>query len=119
MIKPINSSFVLYPEVTLSRKELDVVFNSANGAPFILAYGSNIAKSASVPIGSFEDLYNLADTNLKAKTTLSGEKAFNQKDGSVQESLILSWAIWAILIFGVIVLVFLAFRLSKEIKKEI
>ncbi|MDR0467312.1 MAG: DUF3999 domain-containing protein, partial [Campylobacteraceae bacterium] len=117
-IKAINAHFYGDISVEAKRKELDIVFNSANNAPYILVYGSNIAGKASISEDIFLKQDDISYAYLSKEVVLAGEKAYSQKLDD-ENSAIPKWVIWAILGLGVVFLVFLAFKLSKEIKKDI
>lgn len=118
-IKSINTHFNNNIHVSVNRKEYEILFNSANNAPFLLAYGSNLAKKASIDSSIFLEQKHMTYTYFNKEMVLAGEKAYIQKTEDSQNSSVPKWLIWTILGFGVIFLVFLAYKLSKEIKKEI
>ncbi|MDR1614265.1 MAG: DUF3999 domain-containing protein [Campylobacteraceae bacterium] len=112
-----NGSFSDIPQVTARRKKVDIVFNSANSASFILAYGSFGAKALDLPSSEFlkdTDLDYIPDAIIGNPVKLGGEKAFEVK--AEEKSGIPKWAIWIALVFGVGFLIFLAYKLSKEMK---
>jgi hypothetical protein len=113
-----NSGFGNVPQFTAYRKRIDIIFNSANNAPFILAYGSFGANALDLPASDFlkdTDVDYIPAAYIGNALKLGGEKAFEvkvEKDGSF----IPKWTIWIALVFGVAFLIFLAYKLSKELK---
>lgn len=118
MIKPINTSYNNVPTVYISRKRSEIIFNSANNGPFILAYGSNIAKKVAISPNVFKDQH-VSYAGIGKHIKFAGEKAFMQKEDNANNSQISKWLIWITLGLGVVFLVALSLRLIKEIKKEI
>ena len=119
-LKPINTSFNGNINIYVKRQEFEIVFNSANDAPFLLVYGSNVAQKATIAKDVFlEQSDYIPRGYLSKEMVLAGEKAYNQKLNEENSSSIPKWLIWVFLGFGVLFLVFLAVKLSKEIKKDI
>ncbi|MDR1975449.1 MAG: DUF3999 domain-containing protein [Campylobacteraceae bacterium] len=107
------------PQVTIYRKRADIIFNSANNAPFILAYGSFDAKSPALPLYDFlqDTNNNITIASIGKQVKLDGESALKPVVVAEKASMP-KWVIWIFLALGVAFLVFLAYKLSKEIKAE-
>lgn len=120
-LETINSSFEQTPSVIAYRNKVDIIFNSANNAPFILAWGSATAMPASLNQTSLlspqDDIVSIPFAYIGKEVKLSGEKALNSND-SKESSGFPKWIIWLGLIAGAGVLVLLAIKLAKEIKKQ-
>ncbi|MDR2342591.1 MAG: DUF3999 domain-containing protein [Campylobacteraceae bacterium] len=113
-----NGGFGDIPQLTAYRKRVDIIFNSANNAPFILTYGSFRANALDLPASDFlkdADIYHIPTAYTGNFVKLGGEKALKAKIEK-EGGLIPKWAIWVVLVFGVAFLIFLAYRLSKELK---
>ncbi|MDR2100589.1 MAG: DUF3999 domain-containing protein [Campylobacteraceae bacterium] len=120
MIKT-NGSFDDIPQFTAYRKRTDIVFNSANNAPFILAYGSFGAKALDLPEREFLkdiDIDDIPRIGIGKSIMLGGEKALEVKAAEEENSFVPKWAIWVALVIGVAFLVFLAYKLSRELKTD-
>lgn len=117
----INSSFEQAPELVAYRNKVDLVFNSANNAPFILAWGAAQPKSVALPSDALLSANDAIDSLPLAfigdSVKLAGEQVLTT-DQESSSSGIPQWVIWVGLIIGAGVLVLLAFKLFKEIKKE-
>lgn len=114
-----NGGFSDIPQLTVHRKRVDIVFNSANNAPFILAYGSFEADALDLSASDFlkgVDIDDIPIVYVGNTLKLGGESALEAK--IKEESGIPKWAIWAVLVLGVAFLIFLAYKLSKELKSE-
>ncbi|GAA5111164.1 DUF3999 domain-containing protein [Orbus sasakiae] len=120
-IVSLNSNFDEAPKVIAYRNKVDLVFNSANNAPFILAWGSATAKpaalSSSALLSANDSISSLPLAYIGDPVKLAGDKALHD-DGNVQSSGIANWIIWLGLIIGAGLLVILALKLLKEIKKN-
>lgn len=120
-ITTINSSFEQAPTLIAYRNKVDLVFNSANNAPFILAWGSANPKSAALPTTSLlsanDSIDSLPLAFIGSPVKLAGEQALISHDAPASASLP-KWLIWLGLVFGAGVLVVLALKLFKEIKKQ-
>ncbi|MDR3346805.1 MAG: DUF3999 domain-containing protein [Campylobacteraceae bacterium] len=118
MLKASSGSFEEAPEVTVFRKRVDLVFNSANNAPFTIAYGSLKAGNSAISAEKFladKDIDDIPSAYVADDVKLSGEKALSEEAGTEFE--IPKWLIWASLVLGVLFLGFLAYKLSKEMRE--
>ncbi|MDR1007470.1 MAG: DUF3999 domain-containing protein [Campylobacteraceae bacterium] len=114
-----NGGFNNIPQFTVYRKRIDIVFNSANNAPFVLAYGSFGAKALGLPESDFLsgiDIDDIPIVNTGNFVKLGEEKALETK--IEEKNRVPEWAIWIALVLGVAFLVFLAYKLSKELKSS-
>ncbi|RKS85042.1 uncharacterized protein DUF3999 [Orbus hercynius] len=116
----INSSFEQAPKLVAYRNKVDLVFNSANNAPFILAWGSAQSKAAALPsstlLSATDSLQSLPLAFIGSSVKLAGDKVLIQDSNSTSANFP-RWIIWLGLIGGAFILVLLALRLLKEIKK--
>ncbi|MDR2789586.1 MAG: DUF3999 domain-containing protein [Campylobacteraceae bacterium] len=113
-----NGGFGDIPQFIAFRKRVDIIFNSANNAPFILAYGSFGAKPLGLPAADLlknADIEHIPTLRTGDSITLGGEKTLEAKIEK-DESFVPVWAIWAALVLGAAFLIFLAYKLAKEIK---
>lgn len=117
----INSSFAQAPKLVAYRNKVDLIFNSANNAPFIIAWGAAQSKSAALSSSTLLSASDSPDSLPLAfigeQVKLAGDKALSI-DKPVQSSGFPQWIIWLGLIIGAGALVWLAFKLFKEIKKQ-
>ncbi|WP_392559193.1 DUF3999 family protein [Orbus mooreae] len=117
----INSYFDQPPKLIAYRNKVDLVFNSANNAPFILAWGSAQSKAVALPSSTLLSATDSPDSLPLAfigdPVKLAGEKALITAE-KTQSSGFPQWIIWLGLIIGAAVLVALALKLLKEIKKQ-
>lgn len=117
----INSSFENTPNIVAYRNKVDLVFNSANNGPFILAWGSAQPKAAALlPSELLSDNDNnssIPSAIIGNSVTLQGDKALNI-DQPIEPKGVPQWIIWLGLIIGAGVLVLMACKLFKEIKKQ-
>ncbi|MDR2080509.1 MAG: DUF3999 domain-containing protein [Campylobacteraceae bacterium] len=113
-----NGGFSDIPKFTAYRKRVDIIFNSANNAPFVLAYGSFDAKPLGLPSVELlkdADIDYMPTVGTGSFIMLGGEKALEAKIEK-SENFVPTWAIWAALVLGAAFLIFLAYKLGKEIK---
>ncbi|QIQ22314.1 DUF3999 family protein [Zophobihabitans entericus] len=119
-LRAINSAWNNPPTVSGTRPQMRIVFNSANNGPFILAWGRHNQESVALQINSLlpatQDIRDIPYAFLGENITLGGEKAL--LPDQPESSGIPRWVIWAGLIAGALLLVFIAFKLAKELKKE-
>lgn len=119
-LETINSSFAQAPKITAYRNRVNLIFNSANNAPFILAWGSAQAKAAALPesalLSKNDTISDIPKAYLDEPVKLAGEKALTADAN--QSSSFPRWIIWLSLIIGAGVLVLLALKLVKDIKKQ-
>lgn len=115
---PINSSIENPPEIKAFRHKVDLVFNSANNAPFILAWGSSNAKAAKLKISDLlpnEDISQLPLAYISDSVKLAGSTAL---EATTESKSFPNWVIWIGLMAGVGLLTLLAYQLLKEMKKQ-
>ncbi|MDR2635579.1 MAG: DUF3999 domain-containing protein [Campylobacteraceae bacterium] len=113
-----NGDFDAMPYFAVHRKKTDIIFNSANNAPFILAYGSFGAKALDLGESAFlkgtkTEYIPTAYVGDAVKLNNKALEAAAETKGGVPK-----WVIWAALVLGVIFLIFLAYKLSKELKEN-
>ena len=91
---------------------------AARGAgPFQLAYGNRSAKPASYSITSLIPGYR-TDTEFKVKVASLGDQVTLAGAARLGEPIdYKKWSLWASLILGVLVLGWMAYRLSRQITK--
>jgi hypothetical protein len=114
-----NSGFSDIPRFTVHRKRTDIVFNSANSAPFILAYGSFEAKALDLEESALlkgADIDSIPTAYVGNAVKLNAQAL--EAKAEVKEGGVPKWVIWAALVLGVVFLVFLAYRLSRELKEK-
>ena len=101
-----------------------VVFAARGAEPFTLAYGMKIAKPGALPITAVLPDYkegeaialktaSLAATAAPAPRTTSGFSEYVQE--AVDSGQAKKWALWAALVVGVLLLVWMAFALLKQV----
>jgi len=94
-----------------------LVFAARGAGPFQLVYGNSGAKAASYSITSLIPGYR-TDTEFKVKVASLGEQATLAGAARLHEPIhYKKWALWASLILGVLVLGWMAYRLSRQISK--
>lgn len=117
----INSSFENAPNIVAYRNKVDLVFNSANNGPFILAWGSAQPKAAALLpselLSDNDNISSIPSAIIGNSVTLQGDKALNI-DQPIEPKGVPQWVIWLGLIIGAGVLVLMACKLFKEIKKQ-
>jgi len=117
----INSSFEEAPKLIAYRNKVDLIFNSANNAPFILAWGSAHPKlaalSSSALLSASDSPQSLPLAFIGNSVKLAGNDAL-VKDNETKSSVFSNWMIWLGLIAGAGVLVLLALKLLKEVKEQ-
>ena len=121
-IKAINASLDNPPSVTAYLYRMRIIFNSANNGPFILAWGSPIAKPASLSekalLSDTISAQDVPEAYLGDKVKLGNREVLSQTDDNSSKSSSLSkWLIWGVLIAGALFLMLLALKLLKEVKK--
>ncbi len=121
-IKAINASLDNPPSVTAYLYRMRIIFNSANNGPFILAWGSAIAKPASLSekalLSDTISAQDVPEAYLGDKVKLGNQEVLSQTDDNSSKSSSLSkWLIWGVLIAGALFLMLLALKLLKEVKK--
>ncbi|OCG01654.1 DUF3999 family protein [Gilliamella sp. wkB112] len=118
-IKAINASFDDAPKITAYRDRMSLIFNSSNNGPFILAWGSIKATSASLTeqalLSNAQSAIDLPQAYLDDRIELGGKNALIQT--TTEPSHFPKWVIWICLIAGAVFLIFLAIKLVNEIKK--
>ncbi|WP_294614786.1 DUF3999 family protein [uncultured Gilliamella sp.] len=118
-IRAINASFDEAPKITAYRDRMSIIFNSSNNGPFILAWGSIKATSASLTeqalLSNVQSAIDLPQAYLGDRVELAGESALIQT--TTEPSHFPKWIIWICLIAGAAFLIILALKLIKEIKK--
>lgn len=118
-IKAINASFDEAPKITAFRDRMSIIFNSSNNGPFVLAWGSIKATSASLSeqelLSNSQSAIDLPQAYIGEKVELAGEKALTQINDD--SSYFPKWIIWVCLIAGAVFLIILALKLINEIKK--
>jgi hypothetical protein len=100
----INGGFANIPKLSIYRKRVDIVFNSANNAPFILAYGSYGANALDLCSSDFlkdVDINYIPIVKTGDAVELSGEKALEVKIEKKSGFVVPKWAIWIALVLGV------------------
>jgi hypothetical protein len=112
-----NGDFGTAPDLRVFRKRTDIVFNSANNAPFVLAYGSTGAKAFDLPSSDFLKGVNveyLPTARIGKSVKLGGEEVLKVKtEGGF---VVPKWLIWGFLVLGIAFLIFLAYKLARELK---
>lgn len=121
-IRAINASLDTPPSVTAYLYRMRIIFNSANNGPFILAWGSAIAKPASLSekalLSDTISAQDVPEAYLGDKVKLGNQEVLSQTDDNSSKSSSLSkWLIWGVLIAGALFLMLLALKLLKEVKK--
>lgn len=121
-IKAINASLDNPPSVTAYLYRMRIIFNSANNGPFILAWGSAIAKPASLSekalLSDTISAKDVPEAYLGDKVKLGNQEVLSQTDDNTSKTSSLSkWLIWVVLIAGALFLMLLALKLLKEVKK--
>jgi hypothetical protein len=101
-----------------------VVYAARGAEPFTLAYGMKIAKPGALPITAVLPDYkegeaialktaSLAATAAPAPRAASGVSEYMQE--AVDSGQAKKWALWAALVVGVLLLVWMAFALLKQV----
>ncbi|HXK30035.1 MAG TPA: DUF3999 domain-containing protein [Candidatus Binatia bacterium] len=94
-----------------------LVFAARAAGPFQLAYGSGAAKAASYPIESLIPGYN-TEAEFKVKPASLGDPVTLAGAARLRAPMdYKKWAVWIILILGVAVLGWMAYRLSRQTSK--
>ena len=94
-----------------------LVFAARGAGPFQLAYGNGAAKAASYPIESLIPGYN-TEAEFKVKPASLGDPVTLARAARLHAPMdYKKWAVWIILILGVAVLGWLAYRLSRQTSK--
>ncbi|MWN90424.1 DUF3999 family protein [Gilliamella sp. Pra-s65] len=124
-IKANNASFDQAPQVVAYRNRMNLIFNSGNNGPFILAWGSAKAKSAALNekelLSDSLSIQDLPKAYIGEDIKLSGKKALTQSvndSNTATSSSLPKWLIWICLIAGALFLTFLGLMLLKEAKKS-
>lgn len=117
-LRSINTPINQNPTLVAYREKQDLIFNSANNGPFILAWGTidadKTALSPSALLGNISSS-EIATAHIGESVKLGGEDVLKAKH--LETSSIPNWVIWLALIAGAFILVWLAFKLSRELKK--
>jgi len=94
-----------------------LVFAARGAGPFQLAYGNRSAKPASYSITSLIPGYR-TDTEFKVKAASLGDQVTLAGAARLGEPIdYKKWSLWASLILGVLVLGWMAYRLSRQMTK--
>ncbi|MCO6547941.1 MAG: DUF3999 family protein [Gilliamella sp.] len=122
-IKAINASFDEAPQLTAYRNRMSVVFNSANNGPFILAWGSAKAMSASLSekalLSDSISVVDVPQAFVGENIKLAGQKVLSQANNDpTRDSILPKWLIWGSLVIGAIILIIIALKLLNEVKKS-
>ena len=105
------------PVINIGWPPQKLVFAARGAGPFQLTYGNSEAKAASYPIDSLIPGYK-TESELKVKPAALGEQV--TLSGAVRLRAppdYKKWALWGTLILGVLVLGWMAYRLSRQISK--
>ncbi|WP_392563007.1 DUF3999 family protein [Orbus sturtevantii] len=117
----INSVFDEAPKLIAYRNKVDLIFNSANNAPFILAWGAAQPKTAALPssalLSARDSEQSLPLAFIGNPVKLAGKDVLIV-DKETKSSIFADWIIWVGLIAGAGILVLLAFKLFIEVKKQ-
>lgn len=106
------------PIVTAYRSQVNMIFNSANNGPFILAWGSSNANA--VALDPTQLLQGIAIRDIPMAhygepVILAGEAALTSN--APEASSFPIWIIWIALIAGAVILILLALKLIKDVKR--
>ncbi|XKM13154.1 DUF3999 family protein [Orbaceae bacterium ac157xtp] len=121
-LTPLTGSFTNQelPAIEVLQNQVKLVFTSGNDTSFILAWGKANAKNEALPLSkllsSKDDLNSIPTAQLAEFLVLKGENALTQQQS--ESFTIPKWVIWLGLIVIAGLLVLLAFKLLKEIKKN-
>lgn len=105
------------PAIKIGWIPQQLVFAARGAGPFQLAYGNRRAKAASYSITSLIPGYK-TDTEFKVKGASLGDQVTLAGAASLGEPIdYKKWSLWASLILGVLVLGWMAYRLSRQMAK--
>lgn len=114
------------PRVMGNRDRYELIFNAQGKAPYLLAWGNGAAEPASVgaemlipaDLRKTHDVASLPEASVQATVTLGGEARLTATSAALQQSRWKTFAVWGVLIVGVILLAGMAWRIWREVKKD-
>lgn len=119
-LEAVNASIDTPPTIIAKREPMAIIFNSANNAPFTLAWGAKGMANASLSADLLMDgnasidaipIAHLGKTSQKTPVPIVEPVKVEPKD--------LTWLVWVGLLLGIGILLLLATKLLKDIKKEV
>ncbi|KFC08543.1 putative transmembrane protein [Trabulsiella guamensis ATCC 49490] len=114
------------PEISGRRDQLTIVFNAQGNAPYMLAWGNGAAEPASIAMNmlipeALEKAWPL-DAIPRAQAlepvTLGGEERLTATSEAERASQWQTMLVWGALIFGVVLLLVMAWRIWREVKNK-
>ncbi|STR35800.1 transmembrane protein [Klebsiella grimontii] len=126
-IKTINARLsASLPAISGARDKYQLVFNTQGKGPYMLAWGNRAAQKADVALDmlippSLRKTQAVNDLPLavaQEDVTLGGEARLTATTATEQQSSWKTLLVWGALIFGVVVLALMAWRIWREVKKS-
>jgi hypothetical protein len=95
----------------------ELVFVARGSAPFLLAYGSALANRSAYPIETVVPGWR-SDSEIAAITARTGaQQALGDAGVLKQKPNYKTFTLWGSLVFGVLVLAWMAWRLTREMNR--
>lgn len=113
------------PVVSGARDSYQLVFNPQGKSPFILAWGNQTAQKADIGLDMLipealrktQDMYDLPEALVQESVTLGGDARLTATSQAERQSRWTTVLVWGALIFGVGVLLAMAWRIWREVKQ--
>ncbi|MDE9535100.1 DUF3999 family protein [Xenorhabdus bovienii] len=110
------------PIVIGKRDQVQLIFNAQGNAPYLLAWGDNLASTAVMDIGLLipkgempaNGIRGLPEAKVKNEMVLGGKERLTAKSQIEKNSQWQKWLLWGTLILGVLGLAFIALKLARE-----
>lgn len=114
------------PALSGARDSYQLVFNTQGKGPYMLAWGNRAAEKADVELDMLipaslrktQDVNDLPWAMTQQRVTLGGEARLTATSAAEQQSRWKTLLVWGALIAGVAVLLVMAWRIWREVKKD-
>lgn len=113
------------PQLSGTRDSYQLLFNAQGKEPYMLAWGNGAATKADIApdklippsLGKSQEIENLPQATAGESIILGGETRLTATSAGEQQNQWKVWLVWGVLISGVAVLLFIAWRVWQEVKK--